>query len=330
MDDMLAYLISVVAIPAVLAGALAAPFTVGPWRRHPRAVEAGLASAVLLAFLVSFLNELDWRAVVRQVCTIEGDSAPIERWHRLGLVAALLIPTACLFTLWTKRFRQARRTLSAGAVAVLAACLAGWFVRFPGTSFGVQVGQGALVLACFGAWSLAAGALFWTAWVVLGVFAVLAGLGGFASLAVMCGAMSAAAFLIGALRAVGIRLLGAVARESVGGDAVESADRHVAASAITLVLAVMTALIARCAMAYDTLGVSPSFWTAAALIPLATSLFRDRSRAAARPAAKTFWTWLGVALAGVLLLSMVLAVQAWRGSGNGTEADDATSGMYGS
>lgn len=350
MNEALEYVLGVVVIPAAVSAAIALPFLFRPLRRHATLVEAGLGAAMALAFLLSFVSELDWRAVARQVATIEGDDAPFERWHRLGLVAAALVPAAILVGL-----RRWRRPVPLGMMltieaAIVAAVATAVFVQFPGSTTLVQIGQGALVFASILAWTLAGPAVLWSAWTVFGTLAALAGLGGFASLAVMCGAMSVCAFAIacvaavapGAARASSDAVSSPASSDAVptpaSSDAVSTPastgavptpapDAIGARGALIVVLGTMSALIARCGMAYDTLGVSPAVWTAAVLLPLAGIAFSRRVRATPRPAMRTFWCWIGTALLALALLGTVALSQG--GSKSDDTGGDDMMDMYG-
>lgn len=315
MNPIVQYVLEVVVLPALIACAAFSPFLFPPLRRRAWRVEAAVGTVFALTFFLSFITELDHRAVLRQVIAIEGDDAPFERWHRLGLVALLLVPAA-----WLLGFARRKRSASRGMTstlgsALLAAILCGVFVSFPGSSLLIQIGQGALILASILAWLLTNQAVLWNAWVVFGVLAALAGLGGFASLAVMCGALSVAGFGTAFLAGIG-------ARSALQIDPVRPAG------AMAVVLGTLTALIARCGMAYDTTGVSPVAWAAAALLPLASVAFSGRFRRAERNRAKTFWAWLGVAILAIALLGLV----GWQQSakeGAGDAGGDDYSDMYG-
>ncbi len=315
MNPIVQYVLEVVVLPALIAVAAFSPFLFPPLRRRAWRVEAAVGTVFALTFLLSFITELDHRAVLRQVVAIEGDDAPFERWHRLGLVALLLIPAAWMLSFVRRKSSTSRGMMSTLGYALLAAILCGAFVTFPGSSPLVQVAQGVLILASIFGWLLTNQAVLWNAWVVFGVLAALAGLGGFASLAVMCGALSVAGFGTAFLAGIG-------ARSALQIDPVRPAG------AMAIVLGTLTALIARCGMAYDTTGVSPAAWIAAALLPLASVAFSGRFRRAERNRGKTFWAWLGVAILAIVLLGLV----GWQQSakeGAGDAGGDDYSDMYG-
>lgn len=309
------YVLEVVVLPALIALSAFSPFLFAPLRRRAWRVEAVLGTIIALTFLLSFVTELDHRAVLRQIITIEGDEAPFERWHRLGLVALILIPASWALGFTRRKSSAARGMMSTLGYALVAAILCGALVSFPGSSPLIQLGQGALVLASIFAWLLTNQAVLWNAWVVFGVLAELAYVGGFASLAVMCGAVSVAGF-------------GAAVLAGIGGRSALQIDPVRPAGATAIVLGTLTALIARCGMAQDTAGVSPAAWTAAALLPLASVAFSGRLRRAERNSGKTFWAWLGVAIVAIALLGLV----GWQQSAKEGAADsggDDYSDMYG-
>lgn len=316
MNEIVAYILKVVFVPAIVATVFAGVFLLRPLRRRGWLVEAGIASGLAMAFLLSFLIVLDWRAVARQVVTIEGDDAVFERWHRLGLSALVLVVLAWGMSLRRRLVPVAHGMLATLAIAVVVALLSGFFVRYPGSTALIQFLQGLLVVASIALWALTGQGVLWSAWVVFGVLGALCERGGFASLAVMCGAVSAAGFGMAAVAAV----LGR------GSPRPEPVRPH---GAIPIVLGALAALIARCGMVWDTAGTSPAVWTAAALLPAGSLFFSRRFRDAVRPAAKTFWSWIGVALLGAALLGYVAGSQAFRGGSSSGGADDDLSDMYG-
>ena len=315
MNPIVQYVLEVVVLPALLAVSAFSPFLFAPLRRRAWRVEAALGTIIALAFHLSFVTELDHRAVLRQIIAIDGDDAPFERWHRLGLVALLLIPASWMLGFTRRKSSTARGMMGTLGYALVAAVLCGAFVSFPGSSPLIQIGQGALVLASIFAWLLTNQAVLWNAWVVFGVLAALAGLGGFASLAVMCGAVSVAGF-------------GAAVLAGIGGRSALQIDPVRPAGATAIVLGTLTALIARCGMAYDTTGVWPAAWVAAALLPLASVAFSGRFRRAERSSGKTFWAWLGVAIVAIALLGLVGWQQSAKEGAADSEGDDY-SDMYG-
>ena len=77
MNALMPYLLNAVFVPALVAGVFALIVAVGPLRRKPALLEAGLASAFCLAFTLSFAREVDAWGLVRNFFAIEGESAPI-------------------------------------------------------------------------------------------------------------------------------------------------------------------------------------------------------------------------------------------------------------
>ena len=103
----------------------------------------------------------------------------------LGL-AALVVPRL--------QGNSTRARLAGGVgFAVLSALLVSFFVRFPGLILGWQLVQFLFVLVGIASFALMArGAILWAAWISFGLLGFLVAESGFAQLAVMCGAVSAA------------------------------------------------------------------------------------------------------------------------------------------
>jgi hypothetical protein len=315
MDGVVGYIVSVVVIPALVAAAVASIALVTPLRRRAWAVECFPAMAVALAFLVSFTNELGWTAVARQVITIEGDDAPFERWHRLGLAALILTVGAVCIVAARARMPRGGAPIVTMVALGIAGALAAQFVQFPQPTLLKQLGLAALVLAAGVALPLAGGAIYWIAWGAFGIVAALAGLGGFASLAVMCGAVSVASLLIAILAAI-------------GGKFAKDAKPIEAAGAPLVVCAVMLALAARCGDAYDQSQTPDWLWWLVPLVPGFALIFTKQALRAPSIAAATFWRTLGAALVGVAILGAALAIDASKASGR-DDADDPYADMYG-
>jgi hypothetical protein len=315
MDGVVGYLVSVVVIPALVAAAVASIALVTPLRRRAWAVECFPAMAVALAFLVSFTNELGWTAVARQVVTIEGDGAPFERWHRLGLAALMLMIGAVCIVAARMRMPRGGAPIVTMVALSIAGALAAQFVQFPQPTLLKQLSLAALVLAAGVALPLAGGAIYWIAWGAFGIVAALAGLGGFASLAVMCGAVSVASLLIAILAAI-------------GGKFAKDAKPIEATGAPLVVCAVMIALAARCGDAYDQSQTPDWLWWLVPLVPGFALIFTKQALRAPSIAAATFWRTLGAALAGVAILGAALMIDASRGTGK-SDADDPYADMYG-
>lgn len=315
MDGVVGYIVSVVVIPALVAAAVASIALVTPLRRRAWAVECFPAMAVALAFLVSFTNELGWTAVARQVVTIEGDDAPFERWHRLGLAALMLMVGAVCIVAARMRMPRGGASIVTMVALGIAGALAAQFVQFPQPTLLKQLGLAALVLAAGVALPLAGGAIYWIAWGAFGIVAALAGLGGFASLAVMCGAVSVASLLIAILAAI-------------GGKFAKDAEPIEAAGAPLVVCSVMIALAARCGDAYDQSQTPDWLWWLVPLVPGFALIFTKQALRAPSIAAATFWRTLGAALVGVAILGAALAIDASKASGS-DDADDPYADMYG-
>jgi len=322
-DGVADYVLMVVVIPAAIAVLLASTLLVfasfsdaRPQRKW--CIEA-IGFAVCVAFLLSFVRELEWSAIVRQVRVIEGDDAPFERWHRVGLLA-LVLAIAAFPMAWlhasAARLRPGLERIWFGAFALTASMLVMLFVAFPGANPWTQCGQGLLVLASIAAFARCAhGAVLWMAWIVFAALALLAGLGGFASLAVMCGAASAAAFGIAILAAiVGLR--------------VHSAFNFISGGAMAVVLGTLVATVARCGMAYDQAGVPWWAWTAIPILPVGGSLFVRQARRAPFRAADTLWRCAGMLVLAAALAGAVAVSQA-SASEQSDESDQDLSDMYG-
>lgn len=316
MDGIAGYILSVVVIPA-LVGALAGGVAlVTPLRRRAWAVELAVACALPIAFLASFTNELGWSAVLRQVVALEGDDAPFERWHRLGLAAALL-PFASIAVVTARARLGKGGAWVADAVAVVAvAALCAAFVEFPRATLASQLGLAGLVIAACFAGRLAGSACLWIAWGAYGIVAALAGLGGFASLAVMCGAVSVAALALGLLAALGGRFVrDAAPVESLGAPLVAGAA--------------LLALCVRCGDAYDQSKTPDWLWWIVPLVPGFALIFAKQAARAPSVAATTFWRTLGAAIAGAAVLAAAIALDASQQSGEAAGEDDPYADMYG-
>ena len=270
MPEIAQYVLSVVVIPAAIAAVLALPFVLKPLRERRVLAEGGVAFALMAAFVLSFTSELDWNAILRQIVTIPNDDAPFERWHRVGMSALGLAGVAWVVAL--ARSGAASSRLWAGLAAVPAVSLgAAAFARFPGATLETQSYlAGLVVLAIVGFGGFARRVMLWSAWIAFGLLAFLAGEGGFASLAVMGGAMSAASFAIAALCWLGAwrarRARAAAGGPSDGRDAIESGPRGVATP---IVLGSLAAVVAECGRACNTMEIPVMFWYSAALVPCA-------------------------------------------------------------
>jgi hypothetical protein len=334
-NEFVEYAVNVVAIPAVVGTLAAVPVLVGPLRRRPAMVEGVVAVSIATAFLLSFGRELDANAILRQFATIPNDTQAIERWHRLAFAAIVLGIAAPVVAAARGLVRPGGRPVVTALAAVLAAASAGLLVQFPRATVEGQVWQGALcVLATLGFARFSREAAVWAAWVSFGVLAVLALEGGFASLAVMSGALSAASFGIGSADAVG----GWLARRgtpAAGGPSAEPGspvrwpEGLAGSGALALVLGTMVALVARCGQAYDQQEIPAWAWTLAPLLPFAGVAFGDFARRTPSRARTVFWRALGTMLLGAALLAVLLLARAATNDESPSDASDPMDGIYG-
>jgi hypothetical protein len=316
MDGVAGYILSVVVIPALLAGFLGGIALCTPLRRRAWAVELAVGCALAVAFLASFTNELGWNAVLRQVVAIEGDDAPFERWHRLGLAAALLPLVACLATAARAWLGKGGAWVADFALMALCALVSALFVEFPRANLASQLGLAGLLVAGFAAWRLAGGAILWISWGAFGIVAALAGLGGFASLAVMCGAVSVGALILAVVSAIGGRF-------------VRDAAPLESAGAPLLSCAVMLALCARCGDAYDQSETPDWLWWLVPLVPGFALVFAKQAARAPSVAASSFWRTLGAAIAGIAILATAVALDARGAEDDAAGESDPYADMYG-
>lgn len=296
------YVLEVVVLPAVIAAAAAAPFLFGRLRERRFLVEAAVASAICLAFALSFVAELDLRAILRQFVTIDGDDAPFERWHRVGLVAFALLPVAWILSALRARLSAGKAALATFAAALVVGAIVGGFVRFPGMTPAGQVALGIAVPLCAGVFWRAHRDLGWSAWLIFGCLAAFSAIDGFASLAVMCGAASAAAF--------GISLLAAVGRPR----ALEGPTLVLGGAAFVALGALAATLIA-CGMSYGTLGLG-NLWPLAIGVVIGDELARPIEKRVRSERAKA-----ALRVVGMLLLAGLLVGFAIDRTGRETEAD---------
>lgn len=202
MGPVIAYLLTVIALPALGAAAIAAALLRTPWGRSQRFASSAAGAAVAVAVLWAFLAELDPYALLRQFpIALPDDEAPFERWHRVGLAALALVALAPAFA-WATASDVARTPRLAwareAAVALLAvAVIAGFSRGFPGAGW-MDTLIGALPSAGLG-WLLSRrsatmGLGTTAAWAAS--IAALAGATGFPSLAAISAAMSLACALL--------------------------------------------------------------------------------------------------------------------------------------
>lgn len=197
MGPVIAYVLAVVAMPALGASAVAALLVRRtPWGRHGRFASSAVGAAVAVTALWSFLAEVDSLALLRQFpITLPEDDAPFERWHRLALAALVLVP-ACPALAWACSAEPGGRPRNGReAIAGLLACAftAGFAHEFPGTGWAAALGTG--VACALAGWllqrtgapgALGAGALWSFALAALSVAS------GFPSLAAVSASMGLA------------------------------------------------------------------------------------------------------------------------------------------
>ena len=256
-------------LPALIAALIALPFAVKPLRSRHRWVEAGIALALMTAFAVSFARELGANALLRQIVTIPDDDAPFERWHRVGMTAVVLGLAALVIPRLQGNSTRARLAGGVG-FAVLSGLLVSFFVRFPGLNVGWQLVQFLFVL--FGILSftlMGRGAILWAAWISFGLLGFLVAESGFAQLAVMCGAVSAASFMIGVILWIAGFFRSRGERERVREEAADlkSPEELPTTGAIAIALGTMVGVVALCGKAYDSARVWDHQWTLAVFLP---------------------------------------------------------------
>ena len=266
MSELAQYILGVIVIPAVIAAVIALPFAVRPLRERRVLAEAGVACALMAAFVASFTTELGWTPIVRQFVAIEGDDAPFEKWHRLATIAIGLGAVAWLIAAARSGGEGSRATVGIGAGLAVAAAMA-MLARFPGESIEMRLVLGGLAVAgMFGFIAYARSVMLWAAWLVFGTLAFLMGESGNAYLAVMSGAMSAASFAVAVLLWIGAR-----AGAKTTADAGAAKPRAVGASprgvAAPIVLGAFAAVLAVSGHAYDQTEIPSGYWYAAALLP---------------------------------------------------------------
>lgn len=321
------YVFGVIVLPALVAAAIALPFVLRPLRDRRVLAEAGVACALMAAFVASFVTENGWIPIARQFVTIEDDDAPFERWHRLATIALGLGAAAWLIALARGGGERSRAAVGIAAVLLVAGGVAA-VARFPGVtleslSSRVMVAVFA-VAAIFGFAGFARGVMMWAAWIVFGVLALLMQESGNARLTVLCGATSAASFAVGTLLWLGARLRAKAA--SPAGAAKDAQPRTFDSAprgiAVPIVLGAMAAVVAVSGRAYDQLDVPVGYWYAAALLPYMVLL----GEVFIRPTVmrrRGLLAFLAILLgAGVLGGTYAL----WRTSENSAESAPATEG----
>lgn len=265
MTAIAAYLLTVVVVPALVPTGAAVAIGRARIGRTP-----GFAAAIALSTCVlwSFVAELDLHALLRQLpVELEGDDAPIERWHRIGLVAlvsACIAPVAAPLNALARWSPIRRAALGSAAAGGLLAA----FVAFPGDTpmdrlvTAVTCAVSAVSLVALQAHAaMATGAV--AAWSVAGLAAATS----FPSLAVIAGSLglASAALAVDAMRPA----RGATARAGITADPV-----------VAVVLATALATLASCGHAYSDGSVPGWGWRTAAVLPVwvvgAATLARKR------------------------------------------------------
>jgi hypothetical protein len=269
MSPIAQYVFGVIVIPALVAAAIALPFVLRPLRDRRVLAEAGVACALMSAFVASFVTELGWIPIARQFVAIEGDDAPFERWHRLATIALGLAAAAWVIAI-ARSGGERSRAVAGVAAAILVAGGVAAFARFPGESLEMRLQLAGLAAAViFGFAGIARSVMMWASWIVFAALAFLMNESGIAYLVVMCGAMSAASFAVGTLLWLGARLRAKAApsadpAKDAQPRAVDSAPRGIA---VPIVLGAFAAVIAMSGRAYDQMEIPVGYWYAAALLP---------------------------------------------------------------
>lgn len=327
MSALAQYVFGVIVIPALIAAVIALPFVLRPLRDRRVLAEAGVACALMAAFVASFMAENGWIPIARQFVTIEGDDAPFERWHRLATIALGLGAAAWLIALARGGGERSRAAVGIAAVLLVAGGVAA-AARIPGDALESLSSRFMLavfaVAAIFGFAGFARGVMMWAAWIVFGTLALLMQESGNARLTVLCGAMSAASFAVGTLLWLGARLRAKAAPAAgAANDAqprtFDSAPRGIA---VPIVLGAMAAVVAASGRAYDHMDIPVGYWYVAVLLPYMVLL----GEVFIRPTVmrrRGLLAFLAILLgAGVLGGTYAL----WRTSENSTEAAPATEG----
>jgi hypothetical protein len=243
------------------AAMIAAPAMFGTLRRRTAVVDACIGVALAAAFLIAFIHEVEPNALLRQLpVELPGDDAPFERWHRVALVALLLMlvsPVLALAATW----RPAARSAMATWMALVAGVLVALLVEFPGATGMTRAMTGATCAACAFMLSRVGGVAALCACMVtfIGV-AVFAALNAFPSMA----AISAAT----ALASLVLAVLG-----WLGGRRADESRTLVVAGATSTAIGTLAGTSAACVGAYA--DPAPAWaWMAIALAaPMAALLF---------------------------------------------------------
>ena len=273
MRELLAYLASVILLPAVAAALIASPAMFGGLRRRAAVVDACIAVALAAAFLIAFIHEVEPNALLRQLpVELPGDDAPFERWHRVALVAlllALVSPILALAAAW----RPAARSAQAAWMALVAGVLVSMLVEFPGATGMTRVMTGATCAAGAFMLSRVGGvAALCASMVTFAGVAVFAALNAFPSLA----AISAATALASAVLAI----LG-----WMGGRRADESCALVVAGAASTVMGTLAGMSAACVGAYADRAPAWAWMVIALVAPLAMLLFAQLRTASNRTGA---------------------------------------------
>ena len=261
----MSYLVSVVLLPILVGSALGGAALLGPLRHRAAIIECCVAYGLAIAFLISFVHEVDLPALLRQLpVELKDDDAPFERWHQLGLVALVLTVVSPALALLTAGVPRHRRAL-VSAATLLSACGVAVFVVFPGASNGERA---LFAATCALSSSAIAMCGLRTAMCALAVscigMAVCAVMTGFPSLAVMCVAVAGTAG--------SIALVGCWSRSS---------RMHSVAGAISVVSGTLAGTAAACGAAYASGNVPSWTWNALAVgVPVASALLYRLMRVA--------------------------------------------------
>lgn len=268
----MSYLLSVVLLPILMGSALAGAALLGPLRHRAAIIECGVACGLAIAFLISFVHEVDLPALLRQLpVELKDDDAPFERWHQLGVVALLLTVVSPVLALLTAAMPRHRRALAIAATP-LSACGVAAFVAFPGVSNGSRALFAATCALSSGAIAMCG---LCTAMCALAVactgIAACAVMTGFPSLAIMCVAVAGTAG--------SIALVGCWSR---------SPRMHSVAGAISVVSGTLAGTAAACGEAYASGNMPSWIWNAlAAGVPVAGALLYRVTRTAPMKQAST-------------------------------------------
>jgi hypothetical protein len=261
MHELLAYVASVILLPAVAATLIASPAMFGGLRRRPAVVDGCIAAGLALAFLIAFIHEVEPNALLRQLpVELPDDDAPFERWHRVALVALLLTVVSPILAL-AAAWRPAGRGTDAAWMALLAGLLASMLVEFPGATGMTRIMTGGTCAA--GAFMLSrigGVAALCASMVTFAGVAVFAALNAFPSLAAISAATALASMVLAVLGWVGGRRAG-------------ESGTLVLAGATSTVMGTLAGTSAACVGAYADRAPAWAWMVIALVAPLAMILF---------------------------------------------------------